>query len=743
MQEKDIRSSLARTLSGIGRMLADAAFYPKNKSMLSALDAGYTKETLGEILERVWTKGAVPGASVEAMAVDGYGKSGKYDNNLRELLTQPAVLNAFIETIASFDRAGFHFDGVDKQLREYIRRDPFLQLRSGPGEFGNGAFYAPTADFSYRNYTGLQGFIDYSTRWGVPLTLTSGFMFENRASGAATQAAIRKMIPTADTIPVAAMVWTDIYEKGAGYTYGHGHPVTEKRGYGMMKNGIFVAPNAPDTLSGAAMALTQVGDALLNGPYDNIYDNLRFVLHERRFFMVIDLVQFVRRIPALDAPLSAYFKTMGITAMPLTLFEMHGITTMMYMDLESLLNAILTQVDLTSLPASYKAMIVDVMEEMMGSPSPGTDKSFLLPQDMRDLWTMVMSLAYYDPAAFHPDRFLDPENNEKYMRYYDISGYSYAQNADHANPIWPLIGALSLGSYIPYKAVVDRYPPSLEYLEARRAAARQAFGGVEIPIQYVVNLAAPLTEQAMENSAYAQADSRVTLLKLLTPLLDAESSGTIDAVFEIVCALGRPSLRESRLRLLNGLAAVAATTQKDSSPSGPYALAGEMLLIPQKARTDERYWEAMRWRMDAGAALLSAEYDVVENLQNLLSSVLKTDLSEADDADLARAMTTLLGRCSEERIFSRCLIDLTDVIKHLNSTHTWGDLSVLMRESMKEDGVAAYLMDGIEKAARYSWERILKDVDAFLHSDLIMRYDLGSFWHALKSMVNFLVDAIE
>jgi hypothetical protein len=247
----------------------------------------------------------------------------------------------------------------------------------------------------------------------------------------------------------------------------------------------------------------------------------------------------------------------------------------------------------------------------------------------------------------------------------------------------------------------------------------------------------------MEKSAYAQADSRVTLLKLLTPLLDAESSGTIDAVFDFVCALGKPAMRESRLKLLNGLAAVVATTQEDSSPRGPYALAGEMLSTPQKARSDERYWQAMRWQMDAGAALLSSGYDVVENLRNLLSSTSKTDLSESDNANLARAMTTLLGRCAEERFFSRCLIDLTDVIKHLNSTHSWGDLSVLMRESMKEDGVAAYLMDGLEKAAGYSWETILKDVDAFLHSDLIMRYGPGSFWHAVKSLVNFLVDAID
>lgn len=742
LMQPAIQTSLTDSFSGIGRLLADTKLYPKTKTMLTTLASSYNKQTLGALLERVWTKGPVPGASIEVMAVEGYGKSGKYDCNLRELLTQPAVLNSFIETISSFDRAGFHFDGVDKQVREYVLRDPFLQLRTGNGEFGGGIFYSPTSDFSYKNYTGLQGFIDYSTRWSVPLTLTASFMFENRASGAATQAAIRKMIPTADSIPVAALIWTEIYEKGAGYTYGHGHPVTEKRGYGMMKDGVFVAPNAPDTISGAAMALTQVGDALQNGPYDNIYDNMRWLLHERKFYTTIDLVQFVRRIPLLDAPCTAYFKTFGIESMPMVLFTMQGINSLMYMDLDTLLNAITTQVNLTSIPASLKSQIADVMAQMMGSSAPGTEKTFILPQDMRDLWTMVLSLGYYDPAAFHPDRFLNTGNSAEYSLYYDITKYTYASNIDKANPIWPLIGALSTGSYIQYRAVVDQYEPSLENLEARKAAAKKAFGGVEIPIQYVINLIAPLTEQALEKSAYSMSDTQVKLLKLLIPFFETDSSGTIDAIFKLVCTLGKPEMRTTRLRLLNGLAQVVATTKPNSS-DGPYALAGEMLSTPSKALTDPRYWDALQWKLNAGAALLSPNYSVVENLKGLLSSSSASDLSVDDKAFLARGLTDILGRLSEDRFFSRCLIDLTDIMKHLNSTHSWGDMAGVMRDSLKEDGIVAYLMDGLKKASRYTWDQILNDVDRFLHSDLIMRYDAGSFWDAVKSLINFLVQAID
>lgn len=740
--QEDIQNSLMETLQGIGKVLADANLYPKTRTMLTSLGATYSKQTLGEILERVWTQGAVPGTSVEAMAIEGYGKSGKIAGNLRELLMQPAILNAFIETIATFDRVGFHFDGVDAQVRAYVQRDPFLQARDGSGEFGNGSFYGPTAQFSYKNYTGLQGFIDYSTRWGVPLTLTANCLFENHATGPAMQALIRTLIPTADSIPVAAMIWTEIYEKGDGYAYGHGHPVTTPQGYGMMKDGIFVAPNAPDTITGASMALTQVGDALLNGPYDNIYDNLRWLLHERAFYMTIDLVQFTKRIPLLDIPFRAYFLSHNISTMPLVLFKIQGITTMMYMDLGTLLDAIFTQLNLTDLPDGLKSLAIKVLSQLMGSSSPGTDKTFLLPQDMRDLWTMVISLSYYDPAAFHPDRFLDVDNNDSYSLYYDITKYTYAANADRINPIFPLIGALSLSSYVQYRAVVDQFPPTLDYLEARKAAAKATFGAVEVPIQYIINLIAPLTEQPMEASAYAQGDGRTTLLKLLTPLLDAESTGTIDAIFKLICILGQPELYATRMHLLNGLAAVVATTDRDSS-DGPYALAAEMLSTPSKAVADPRYWDALHWKIDAGANLLSTDYQVVENIKGLLSHAGEEDLSAGQKASLASGLTEIIGRCSEERLFSRCLIDLTDIMKHMNATHAWTDMAGVMRDSLRDDGIMDYLLNGLKKAARYTWDQILQDVDRFLHSDLIMSIQEGSFWDAIKSLINFLAKAID
>ena len=102
----------------------------------------------------------------------------------------------------------------------------------------------------------------------------------------------------------------------------------------------------------------------------------------------------------------------------------------------------------------------------------------------------------------------------------------------------------------------------------------------------------------------------------------------------------------------------------------------------------------------------------------------------------------ILGRCTEDHLFSRSLIDLTDIIKHLNSTHSWGNMAGVMKASLKENGLVAYLVDGIKKAANYTWDQVLNDTDKFLHSDLIMDYKAGSFWHGMKSLIDFLVKAI-
>ena len=277
LSQQSIQATFTDFLTGLGRWLGDSTLYPKTKTMLTSLDATYTKQKLGEIFERVWTRGAIPGSVLEGMGVQGYGKSGKYESSIRELLSTPLVLNAFIEEISTMDSQGFRLDHLDDQLREYALRDAFLQSREGPGEYGNGQFYEPAPDFSYKNFSAAEAFIRDIARWNTPLTLTWNALYEDMSSGEQIKAAMRKLIPTADSIPLSAMIWAEVYEKGEGYTYGHGHPVTTKKGYGTMVEGVYVAPLGPDAITAASMALTQIGDAVLNGPYDNIYGQYEMV----------------------------------------------------------------------------------------------------------------------------------------------------------------------------------------------------------------------------------------------------------------------------------------------------------------------------------------------------------------------------------------------------------------------------------------------------------------------------------
>jgi hypothetical protein len=743
-EQEDVQTNLIDLISSLGRWLGDDTVYPKTKAMLTAINATHTKQSLGEILERVWTRGAIPGSVLEEGGVQGYGKSGKYESGVRELLATPRVLNAFIEELYTMDHLGYRLDRLDDQFREYATRDAWLQALDGPGDYGDGRFYEPAENFSFKNFSAAEAFIRDIARWNTPLTLTWNVLYEGISGGDQVKNTIRSLIPNADNIPLSAMIWAEVYEKGAGYTYGHGQPVTTQRGYGTMVDGVYVAPLGPDAISAASMALTQIGDAIINGPYDNIYDNMRWCLYHRKTYLVVDLVQFISQIPSLEPYFMPYFTTNNITSLPIVLSQNKGINPVIYADTNIILGGLITQLAVSNLPSYLQTYVRTTLENLFNTAAiPSSGRAFLLPQDIRDLWTIILSLCYYDPAAFHMDRFLDESNAATHAMYYDVSEYTYANNSDKINPIMPLLAGLSVAAYREYHSVVDSIPFSFDNLATRKAAAQAAFGGVEQPVQFVFNILSPMIEQSLDTPIYSGSDAQLPFLDAIIPVIfDGESSGMTDAIMEGICILGQPGLRENRLRLLNGLAAVVATTQKDSS-SGAYALAGEMLSTPQKALADERYWEAMRWKMETGAVLLSSEYDVVENLKNLLSSTADNDLSEEDNARLARALTTLLGRCSEERIFSRCLIDITDIVKHLNSIHTWRDLSVLMQNSLKENGVAAYIMDGLEKAAHYSWESILEDVDTFLHSDLIMQYDLGSFWHAIKSLINFLVDAIE
>jgi|GEM_PF-1771538 len=745
--DEDTKDTIAEALYSLGCFFDDPNVYPMAKDLLVNVNDRYDNDTLGGIVDRIWTKGPVVGPKIEEMGILGYGKDGKQPWNLRELLMNATVMNSVIETISAFDREGYFMDGIDSQIVEYINRDMFLQSRDGEGEFGGGEFYQPADDFSYDNFSGLRGVIRYTTRWNIPITLTSNILYEQE-NGEKTKDFIRSFIPTADSITITSSLWADIYEKGEGHLLGHGRPVTEKRGYGIMVDGVYVAPLCPAVLTGADMALFLVADSVYNGPYDNIYDNMRWLLYERNFYATIDLVQFVERIPSIKNLARPIFKLLGIKMFPITFMYTKGAFPVIYSELgtviENLPNAISRGSSDAELPAWLTDLLVNLMLKIIpiGYPAEGTDKVYLLPQDLRDMWTIVGSLGYYDPGAFHADRFLDLDHPENYMMYYDVSQHTYETDYDKINPIFPLIASLCVAMYKPYEEVVSEYPLSLDAVEQRQAAAREAFG-VIYPFGYILNLLSPLAEVSLETPTYANDDRQMPLVRHLEPLLALDPSGAIDSIMELICILGRPDMEDTREKIVDGLAHVTGTIEKDSS--SPYTLASEFLETPQKAYNDPRYWDHLELNIDTGAALLSgySPHQVVETIVSMTDHLSSVDIPDKDWARATQGITQLVGMSAEDMLLTRNLIDMTDILHHINTTQTWGDALELMQDTLEPDGVLSYVLLGMERDPEYSWDQILSDTNRFLRSDTMMKCDEGSFWRDIFYLVRFMADATE
>ena len=89
-----------------------------------------------------------------------------------------------------------------------------------------------------------------------------------------------------------------------------------------------------------------------------------------------------------------------------------------------------------NMPEWVGPFVVEQIKKYMplGYPEEGTDRIYLLPRDLRDLWTTVISMAYFDSEAFHSDRFLDRDNPSLYKRSFDISDYTYSANRGYSKP---------------------------------------------------------------------------------------------------------------------------------------------------------------------------------------------------------------------------------------------------------------------------------------------------------------------
>ena len=90
--------------------------------------------------------------------------------------------------------------------------DAFCFDQKGSGEFGNGEFYEPTKDFSFKTFSAFRGILALLHRWNIPLTLTADYMFETNGSEESKKM-IRSLVPEADSVSVGFMVWSEVWEK--------------------------------------------------------------------------------------------------------------------------------------------------------------------------------------------------------------------------------------------------------------------------------------------------------------------------------------------------------------------------------------------------------------------------------------------------------------------------------------------------------------------------------------------------
>lgn len=747
--DEEIRDALAETLHKLGKFLGDDETYVILKAWLENLYNHYSLEELGLLTDHVWDEGQFIGPEIENMGVESYGENGKSRLATREFLRLPKVLNEILETLYAFEREGYGFDNVDEQLIKMKNSDPFCFDLKGEGEFGGGKFYEPSENLSYKNFSCLKGLVALLSRWNIPLTFTASFLFE--AEGALeSKKYIRNMIPKADVTTVMPTLWSVIYEKDEDHYMGHGKPVTEKRGYGMMIDGEWVAPVCPAIMTGASMALYNIGDSLVHGPYDNIYDNMRWLLCQRKQYMVIDLVQFIEYIPSLKFVLGSMFKLMGIKSLPVTVLAVDGVTSVIYAEIgeviENLPKAMTNSMIASGVPEWVVPFAIEQLKKYMpvGYPVEGTDRVYLLPKDLRDLWTVNLALPYFDSNAFHVDRFTDLDNPQNNTWNYDIREYTYEKNKDVVNPMFNLVGAMTVSIYNSYREVVDPFPTTMKGVPLRHEAAREAFGGSIYPFDIILNILSVTYENTTEFPTYNLKDEdAMPFVEFLEPLFGMESRGVIDSIAKLTSLLGKPDLKKARKNITEGLADILDTVDKDSK--SPYTFAAEFLESAEKAKEDPRRWDAFKLMLNTFEGLLAEDspYQIVDDLVGFVGHLTSVEVSDEDWQKATEAIVEVFKNSTEERVFTRGLMHLTTILDAIDTKHIWADSLYAMEEALIPGGVLSYVFTGMERDPAYSWDRILLDTDTFLHSDLVSKYEEGSFWKDVFYFIEFLANALE
>ena len=794
--DDEVKITLADLLYGLGTTLADENLFPVTREVLEGIYAQYDTDTLGELLDRLWTRGPIIGERLTKVGIPGYGQDGKQDHGLRQLLMHPQIAERFVEYITLFDEHGYPTDAerVAERVRDMIACDPHLQPRDGSGVFtSDSGFYQPTPEIDFRDYSYLRGLIKFGSRFHTGLSLTSPMLWEND-DAESTLNLLRTLIPTVDRIAIPNLLWSPVFEKNPERFIGDGHPVTEKRGYGVMMHydenlggeayagfdgQVWVAPGTAGVASGAESAFLSIVDTIENGPYDNIWDNANYMLFERDIFLVMDLAQVAKRIALvgdfLSSPLGSLLGDLfgaisgsSADSIPLVLLKVDGINGLIHTELLDVIDGLDESLErglehaevptgiknlilnLFSLPA-VKNLVGELLISGMGKPetdAAGNTRYYMYPQDLRDTWPIILSsVGYFDPERFDPAAFQDRQNPEVYRWNYDTwrNGYRYAGHEDKASPMLPLIAALSLASKHLYDEAVEGTSLSLDDMEKRQDTARAQLG-VTFPLSYVVNLLANLVEMPIETHSYIEGGVgvRMPLAETIEPLMaECELAEFLEAFLNFSSILGSERMQTARHEIIGGIAPLIGTIGPEST--SPYTLAYEMLSLPRKALADPRYWDALEVNLDTGAALLSdgSPYQVTDTLVSLLDHLTDVDIDDEEWALVCEGLVQVLGESAEDRFLARVLIDTSDVLTHLNTTHCWADSLDLMQALLEPDGAVSYLLLGMERDPSFTWDAILSDTHRFLMSDTMQAYEEGSLWRDVYHLVKFMAEALQ
>ncbi len=581
-------------------------------------------------------------------------------------------------------------------------------------------------------------------RCNVPFTLTSPFLYESEGYDK-TKNFFRNLIPEIDTFPIMSCMWFEIYEKDENdLSLGNGRPVTEDIGYGILIDGKYVAPVCPANRTVMGFFAFMVGDALYKGPYDNIYDNYNWLLYKRKVTVTLDLVQLKEYLrPPLKGILSAAL--LGYKSLPVTVVEVGGIAPMFTMEIGSVIQnmnkALYHNPDLSGFSDNTIEAIIRAMERFlpMGTPVEGAGRLYIMPDDIRALAPIILSYGFYDPEAFHGDKWRDFAHPENHAGYYDTMGYTYKKNKDKINPLLPLAAAFMVGMNKSYEDVVKDFPLTMEGAVARQQALIKEFG-VIYPMDLMSNYLSALAEVSTESNCFGlPASETVKIWKYLEPIAAMESTGLMDSIYKLMAVLGKPELADARMNLFEGMAELIETTDKDST--GADTAAGNLLETAIKAKTDAREWDIGRLSMKTMAALLSkdSEYEIVGSIMDLLQYITSVEMDDVEWASASEGIVQILGEVTNEQLVTRMYVNIAEIFKSLNSANAWKDIVDFYNDALNspEEGLLKYLLYGMESDPIYTWEHLLQETDWFLRSDLMMEYEEGSFWRDLYYMIDY------